>query len=365
MTLRRARSPIRLDRKPIDLRLRHVWTIARASSAVKRNVLTRIAHGGIEGLGEAAPNARYGEDAGSVLKGLERLAPLLGDDPSRLEEIDGRLEAALPDGRAARASIDIALHDWIGKKQGVPLYRLFGADPSRAPLTSMSIGIDDIPVMQEKVREAAGFKILKIKVGLDNDREILEGIRRVTDVPLYVDANEGWKDPRAAVERIRWMQSLGVVLVEQPLPAADLDGARFIRDRVDLPIIADEAALTVDDIPALARAFDGINVKVQKSGGLRMARRMIERARSLGMKVLLGCMVETSLGITAAAHLSPLADFADLDGHRLIEDDPFRGVLIREGRLVLPERPGLGVLGAWWAGSRGQDDQSPKEIDCR
>jgi len=347
VTRKRARSPIRLDWTPIDLKLRHAWTIARGTSVVKRNVLTRIAHGGIEGLGEAAPNARYGEDAASVLRSLERLAPLLGDDPTRPEEIAVRLEAELPDRRAARASIDIALYDWIGKQQGVPLHRLFGADPARAPLTSMSIGIDDIPVMQEKIREAAGFKILKIKVGLDNDRKILEGIRRVTDVPLYVDANEGWKDPRSAVETIRWMQGMGVVLVEQPLPAADLDGVRFIRDRVDLPIIADEAALTVDDIAPLARAFDGINVKLQKSGGLLMARRMIERARSLGLKVLLGCMIETSLGITAAAHLSPLADFADLDGHLLIEDDPFRGVLIREGRLVLPDGPGLGILGTW------------------
>jgi len=342
-----ARSPIRLEWKPIDLKLRHDWTIARGSSAVKRNVLTRITHGGIEGLGEAAPNARYREDAGSVLKALERLAPLLGDDASCTEEIVVRLETVLPDGPAARASIDIALHDWIGKKQGVPLYRLFGADPARAPLTSMSIGIDDVPVMQERAREAAAFKILKIKVGRDNDREILEGIRMVTDVPLYVDANEGWKDPRAAVEMIGWMKSMGVVLVEQPLPAADLDGARFLRDRVDLPIIADEAALALDDIAPLAQAFDGINVKLQKSGGLRMARRMIERARSLGMKVMLGCMVETSLGITAAAHLSPLADFADLDGHQLIEDDPFQGVLIRDGRLVLPDRPGLGILGTW------------------
>ena len=347
MTRRRVLPPIRLDRKEIELRLRHPWTIARASSAVKHNILTRIAHGGIEGLGEAAPNARYGEDAGTVLKALDVLAPLLGDDPSRLDEIGDRLEAALPGHPAARASIDIALHDWIGKKEGVPLYRLFGADPARAPLTSMSIGIDDIPVMQEKARRAAEFKILKIKVGLRNDREILAGIRRVTDAPLYVDANEGWAAPRAAVEMIRWMKGMGVVLVEQPLPAADLDGARFIRDRVDLPIIADEAVLTVDDIPLLASAFDGINVKLQKSGGLRTARRMIESARSLGMKVLLGCMVETSLGITAAAHLSPLVDFADLDGNQLIEGDPFAGVLVRDGRLVLPDRPGLGIQGTW------------------
>ena len=339
--------PIHLDRKRVELALRHTWTIARTSSAVRHNVLTRVVHGGIEGYGEAAPNVRYGEDADSVLKALDTVAPLLGDDPSRFEEIIDRLDAALPDHPAARASIDIALHDWIGKREGVPLFRRFGADPEKTPLTSMSIGIDTIPVMQDKARKAAGFKILKIKVGRDNDREIIEGIREVTDAPLYVDANEGWKDPQRVVEMIRWMEGMGVVLLEQPLPAADLHGARYIRDRVDLPIFADEAVLTVDDIPSLASAFDGINVKLQKSGGLRMARRMIDRARSLGMKVLLGCMVETSVGITAAAHLSPLVDFADLDGNLLIAGDPFRGVLVREGRLVLPDRPGLGIVGSW------------------
>jgi L-alanine-DL-glutamate epimerase-like enolase superfamily enzyme len=341
------RPPIRLDRRKVELRLRHTWTIARSSSRVKLNVLTRVAHGGIEGYGEAAPNVRYKEDAGSVLQALDRVAPALGDDPRRFDEIIDRVEAALPDHHAARASIDIALYDWIGKKEGVPLYRLLGADPEKAPLTSMSIGIDEIPVMQEKVREAAGFKVLKIKVGLSDDRGILEGIRKVTDLPLYVDANEGWKDPKQAVEMIKRLEGMGVALLEQPLPAADLEGAKYVRDRVDMPIFADEAVLTVNDIPPLEGAFDGINIKLQKSGGLRMARRMIEKARSLGMKVMLGCMVETSVGITAAAHLSPLVDFADLDGNLLIGNDPFRGAGVKDGRLVLPDRPGLGLEGTW------------------
>ncbi|MBI1950829.1 MAG: dipeptide epimerase [Acidobacteria bacterium] len=340
-------SRILLDRRPVELKLRHPWTIARNSSRVKRNVLTRLEHGGVEGYGEAAPNPRYREDAASVLRALDIMEPLLGDDPARRDEILDRVEAALPGDPAARASIDIALHDWAGRQAGVPLYRLLGADPGKTPLTSMSIGIDDVAVMQQKVREAGDAPILKIKVGLKNDREIIEGIRRVTDRPLYVDVNEGWKDEAQAVETIGWMAGMGVVLVEQPLPAADLEGARRVRERVDLPIFADEAVLGPHDIPRLAGAFDGINVKLQKAGGLRAARRLIEAARGAGLKVMLGCMIETSIGITAAAHLSPVADLADLDGNLLVADDPFQGARVCEGRLILPDRPGIGILGEW------------------
>ena len=341
------REAVRLERRRVDLTLRHPWTIARSSNTIKSNVLVRLSHGDVVGLGEAAPNVRYQEDWQTVLATLERLEPLLGDDPSRYPEVLDRLERALPGNRAAKAAIDIAFHDLIGRQNGVPLCRMLGADPARAPLTSFSIGLDTIPVMQRKVREAADFPILKIKVGLKDDRAVLEGIRRVTDKPLYVDANEGWNDPKRAVEMIRWMEGMGVVLVEQPLPAADVDGAKRVRDQVSTPIFADEAALTASDIPRLAPAYDGVNVKLQKSGGLRMARRMIDAARARGMKVLLGCMIETSIGITAAAHLSPLADHADLDGNLLIAADPFRGVTIHEGRPVIPAGPGLGVLGAW------------------
>jgi L-alanine-DL-glutamate epimerase-like enolase superfamily enzyme len=340
-------AAIRLERRKVDLQLKHTWTTARNASTVKANVLVRLSHDGVEGLGEAAPNVRYGEDWRTVMAALDRVGPLLGDDPSDHEAIIDRLAAAVPGNHAARAAVDIALHDRAARQEGVPLCRLLGADPGRAPHTSFSIGIDDVEAVQAKVAEANAFTILKIKVGPANARAILEGVRAVTDKPLYVDGNEGWKSAKQAVETIRWMKGMGVVLVEQPLPAADLDGARYLRDHVDLPIFADEAVLTVDDIPRLASTFDGVNIKLQKSGGLRMARRMIDAARALGMKVMLGCMVETSVGITAAAHLSPLVDHADLDGNLLIANDPFRGVTVRDGRLVLPDRPGLGLEGGW------------------
>jgi len=339
---------MQLERRRVDLVLRHAWTIARGTSTAKTNVLVRLSReGGLSGLGEAAPNARYHEDWRTVLAALDRIEPLLGDDPEGYEAAIDRVEASIPGHPAARAAVDIALHDLTARSRGMPLHRMLGAGLATAPLTSFSIGIDEIAVMQEKVREAAGFRILKIKLGAPNDREILEGIRAVTDKSLYVDANEGWAEPRQAIEMIRWLEGMGVVLVEQPLPAADLEGAKRVRDQVSMPIFADEAALTVDDLPRLAQAYDGVNIKLQKSGGLRMARRMIEAARSLKLKVMLGCMIETSIGITAAAHLAPLADHADLDGHLLIGNDPFRGALLKDGRIVPPDGPGLGVQGDW------------------
>jgi L-alanine-DL-glutamate epimerase-like enolase superfamily enzyme len=337
----------RLERRPLGLPLRHAWTIARGSSASKTNVVVRVSQGGLAGLGEAAPNARYKEDWRSVMACLDRIEPLLGDDLSDWAGILDRIEAALPDGHAARAAVDIALHDLAAQRDGMPLWRLMGADPSSMPRTSFSIGLDAIPVMQQKVREAAAFPILKVKLGSDDDRAVVEGIRAVTDKPLYVDANEGWRDPERAIAMIGWLAGMGVTLVEQPLPAADLEGARRVRAGSRLPIYADEAALRVADVGRIHDAYDGINIKVQKSGGLRPARRMLEAARERGMQVMIGCMIETSIGITAAAHLAPLFDQADLDGNLLLAADPFRGAVVRDGRLLLTDRPGLGVEGGW------------------
>jgi len=237
----------------------------------------------------------------------------------------------------------MALLDWVGRRFHAPLYRLLGLDRSKTPITTFSIGIDEPEVIEQKVREAEGFPVLKIKVGLDNDAEILAAVRRVTGKPLRVDANEGWRDKEQALERIRWLQGMGVELVEQPLPAAMLEETAWLRGRVDIPIIADEAVHRARDIPKVAGAYDGVNIKLMKAGGLQEAIRMIHVARALDMKVMLGCMIESSVAISAAAHLSPLVDYADLDGNLLIARDPFVGVAVDQGRLILNDLPGLGI----------------------
>lgn len=334
---------LRMTRSALPLTLRETWTIARNSSTGKTNVLVRLEEGGIEGLGEAAPNPRYGEDWLSVIAAVDAMQPLLAPGAARYEEILDRLAAAAPAAPAARAAIDMALHDLAGRRAGIPVWQLLGADPARMPVTSYSIGIDSPAVVRAKARAAAGFAVLKVKAGLPDDRLRIEAVRAETDRPLIVDANEGWRDREQALGMIEWLAGLGVTLVEQPLPAGDRDGARWLHERSPLPIVADEAVLAEDELDTLAGAYDGVNIKLQKAGGLRAAHRMIERARGLGLEVMLGCMIESSLGITAAAHLAPLADRADLDGNLLLEGDPFLGAGIEGSRLRLPEGPGLGV----------------------
>lgn len=341
---------LRLAIEPLDLKLREPWRIARGTSTLKANVLVRLAadggggaRDGDIGLGEAAPNVRYGENAGTVVAALDRLAPLVRSVPADWSGLLDRLSGLEPRHPAARAALDIAIHDLAARRHGIPVHRMIGASPGRMPETSYSIGLDIVPEMQRKARAAAGFPILKIKLDGRDDRAVVEGVREVTDRPLVVDVNEAWHDPEHAVGMIRWLAGMGVMLVEQPLPAADLDGARMVRARSVLPIFADEAVLQPADLPALREAYDGINVKVQKSGGLRPALRLIEAARRLGFQIMIGCMIESSLGITAAAHLAPFADRADLDGSLLLADDPFTGAVIDRGTITLPGGPGLGV----------------------
>ncbi len=326
------------------LTLRHTWTISRNSSDFKDNVFVCIERDGVQGWGEAAPNVRYAESAAQTLVVLERARSLFAsNDWFDYVDLREKWESITKGQSCAGAALDMAVLDWVGRKLGVPLYRLFGLDRAKTPITTFSIGIDTPEVVRQKVREAADFPILKIKVGRDNDAEILAAVRDVTDRPLRVDANEGWRDKTVALEKIHWLQGLGVELIEQPLPADMLDETAWLRERVDIPIIADEAVKHAADIPKLARAYDGINIKLMKAGGIQEAIRMIHVARALGMKVMLGCMIASSVAISAAAHLSPLVDYADLDGHLLIANDPFAGVTVEQGKLVLSERPGLGV----------------------
>ncbi len=334
-----------ISARSMRLNLVNTWTTVMSSSDYRDTLGVTVRSGGIEGIGEGAPIVRYGESAAqgmAIVKGLEGL--FAGAHLTQYAKVLDRVFAKVDGAWATKAAIDIALHDWVGKKLGVPLWKMWGLDKSDAPVTTFSIGIDKAEVIRRKVREAAAYPVLKIKVGLSNDEEVIEAVRSETKKPLRVDANEGWKSVDEAVRKIKWLEKQGVEFIEQPLPASMLAETGEVRKRVDMPILADECCLHPEDIPRIAPYFDGINVKVDKSGGLRQAMRMIEMGRALKLKVMCGCMVSSWLAITAAAQLSPLIDYADLDGNLLIRNDPYEGVRVVDGKLVLPDRPGVGVV---------------------
>jgi L-alanine-DL-glutamate epimerase-like enolase superfamily enzyme len=336
-----------LETRIVRLKLRHTWTTVMSSSEYRDTLQVRFTHEGITGVGEGAPIARYQESAESAQQAVDSVRDLLTQgDPWQFEKLMAEIFRRVPGQYAAKAALDIALMDWVGQKLGVPLYRYFGLDPRDAPVTTFSIGIDTPEITRQKVHEAAPFPVLKIKVGLATDEATIAAVRSVTNKPLRVDANEGWRDKEEAARKINWLASQGVEFVEQPLPAAMLEEMRWVRSRVHIPIIADEACLHPADIPPLINAYDGVNIKLDKCGGMLEAFRMIQVARSLGMKTMLGCMISSSVAVTAAAHLSPLVDYADLDGNLLIANDPYSGVQVKEGKLILPDRPGLGLLPA-------------------
>jgi L-alanine-DL-glutamate epimerase-like enolase superfamily enzyme len=342
-------SPIRLAREPLDLRLSVPWTISRGTRRVAENVLVRLrwtAPDGrdLQGLGEAAPYAYYGELRATVEACLDAFAPLLGDDPFALDVVLDALDAKVKHNPAAKAAVDLALHDLAGKALGVPLWKLWGLDPSRGPLTSYSIGLDEPAAMAKKVRDAATFPMLKIKLGTPRDLDIMHAVREAgPDRRLIVDANTAWT-PKHAVRMIHDLVAFGVEMVEQPVAAGNLEGLRYVRERSALPIVADESCATEEDVVRLVGCVDGINVKLMKCGGLRRARRVIEVARAHHLLVMCGCLIESALSITAASHLVPLLDYTDLDGNLLVADDPFAGVRCEAGRLILPTGPGLGVV---------------------
>ncbi|MGH7700314.1 MAG: dipeptide epimerase [Gemmatimonadales bacterium] len=334
---------LKLAADVLTLTTRHPFIIARGGQREYRVVWVRLTDAdGLEGWGEADPSAYYGETADTVLAALDRLAPHLPTEPFALEAAEARFAEAVPKNAAARAALSAALHDLVGKRLGVPLYRLWGLDPARVPVSSFTIGLDAPEKMGAKVAEAAPYPVLKIKLGTERDEEILRAIRAVTDKPLRVDANAGWTRERAHA-MLPLLKAHGVEFLEQPLAPDDLEGLAALRRAGVLPVVVDESCLVAADIPRVAGAVDGINIKLAKCGSLREALRMIATARAHGLFVMLGCMVETSLGITAAAHLAPLVDAADLDGAALITNDPFAGATIDGGRIRLPDAPGLGA----------------------
>ncbi len=332
-----------LSFKPYELQLKHAFTLATSSRTTTPVMITKLEYDGYTGWGEASMPPYLGESHKTADEFLSRVDLSVFSDPFLAEDILDYVDSIAPGNYAAKASVDIALHDLLGKILGIPLYKLWGLDPVKTPNTSFTIGIDTPEVVRQKVTEASGFRILKVKLGGGNDKEMINTVREMTDVPLCVDVNQGWKDRKEALDMVFWLKEKGVVFVEQPFNREDRDNSAWLTANSPLPIIADEAVQRLRDLTELKGVFSGVNIKLMKCTGLREAWKMINYARAVGMTVMLGCMTETSCGISAAAQLSPLVDFADLDGNLLISNDIFEGVKVVEGKITLPEKPGIGV----------------------
>ena len=334
---------LKLSFKPNELKLRHAFNLARNSRTTTPDVLVQLEYDGIVGYGEASMPPYLGESIESVTKFLGNLDLGQFNDPFRIEEILSYVDGTAPDNRAAKASVDIALHDLLGKIMGQPWYKIWGLSPEKTPNTSFTIGIDKADVVRQKVDEAAPYKVIKVKMGLDNDKELVEIIRSKTDKPLCVDANQGWTDKEKALDMCHWLKERGCMFVEQPFDKKMIDETAWLRERSPLPIIADEFCQRIPDVMRAYQVYDGINIKLMKSTGLHEAYKMAVLAKSLGMKLMIGCMTETSCAISAAAQLAPMADWADLDGNLLIANDSFDGVKVVDGKITLTDKPGIGA----------------------
>ena len=337
-----------LTYEPFTGELRHAFGISTNTRTTTPIVLTRITLDGKTGYGEAALPPYLPETQQSVCAFLKLAEPVIAScsQPLNLDSIMQQVNALAPGNHAAKASIDIALHDLYGKLLDQPLWQLWSIDPHATPCTSYTIGYDaSDSVVLLKVREAEWAKILKVKLGREEaeDKRMINLIRSISDKPIYVDANQGWLTKEHALKMCQWLEQQGVVLVEQPMPKQMNEEHRWLCERVEMPIIADEACQTYDDVAGLQPYYDGINIKLMKCGGVAQARKMIALARELGMQVMIGCMTETSAGISAATTLSALVDYADLDGHVLLGNDPYEGIQIVEGKLTLVNKPGTGV----------------------
>ena len=333
-----------LTYRPYTLELKHVFTIATNSRTTTPIVLTQIEYNGIIGFGEASMPPYLGETHESVLAFLSKVDLSKYENPFDLETILNDIDAIALGNTAAKASVDIALHDLVGKIMNQPWYNIWGYNSNKTPFTSFTIGIDTPDVVRQKTKEAEEFKILKVKLGRDTDKEIIETIRSVTDKPITSDVNQGWTNKESALEMVHWLKEHGVVMVEQPMPKESVDDLAWLTERSPLPIIGDEGVRRLVDVKKAVGVYHGINIKLMKSTGMREAQKMLTLARSLGMKVMLGCMTETSCAISAASHLSPMVDWADLDGALLIKNDYFDGTKIFNGKVTLMDRPGIGVI---------------------
>ena len=339
---------MKLSHQTIELNPTHPFVIARGGYAHHRNVIVRlIDDDGLEGFGEAAPNRYYGESVSTVISALAQFKPVLERaDPFSIETIESHLNRVLRGNASAKSAVSSALHDLLGKRLALPIYKLWGLDASTTPQSSFTIAIAENHELERRVVEAKDYPILKIKLGTDRDMEIVRIIREAgPEKRLRVDANAAWT-AKHAVRMSDFLVEHGVEMLEQPVAANDVEGLRFVRKRSKLPIFADESCLVSTDIARLAGAVDGINIKLAKCGSLREALRMVHTARALDMQVMAGCMIESSLGISAIAQISPLLDFADFDGAALLSNDPFHGTSIAGGSIRLSDGPGLGATPA-------------------
>jgi L-alanine-DL-glutamate epimerase-like enolase superfamily enzyme len=339
-----AGKKMKLSFRPYDLQLRHVFTIANFSRTTTPVVLTEIEYDGVTGYGEASLPPYLGETQSSVMDFLKKVNLDQFASPFELDDILTYVDKIAENNTAAKAAIDIALHDLVGKIMGQPWHKIWGLDKSKAPSTTFTIGIDTAEVVKEKTREAAPlYNILKVKLGRDNDREMIEAIRTVTDKPIAIDANQGWGDKHYALDMIHWLKERGIVMIEQPLSKHRLDDNAWVTERSPLPVFADESFQRLTDVLKLKGAFTGVNIKLMKCTGMREAWKILTVARAAGMDVMVGCMTETSCAISAATQLSPAVDWADLDGNLLISNDIYQGATVVNGKLTLNDLPGIGI----------------------
>ena len=329
---------------PYELKLKHVFTVASYSRTTTPDVQVEIEYEGVTGYGEASMPPYLGQTVDTVMAFLRKVDLEQFSDPFGLEDILAYVDSLSPGDTAAKAAVDIALHDLVGKLLGAPWYKIWGLNIEKTLSTTFTIGIDTPDVVRGKTREVAGqFNILKVKLGRDNDKEMIRTIRSVSALPIAVDANQGWSDRQYALDMIHWLKEQGIVMIEQPMPKEQLDDIAWITQQSPLPVFADESLQRLNDVTALKGAFTGINIKLMKCTGMREAWKMVTLARALDMKVMVGCMTETSCAVSAAAQLSPVVDFADLDGNLLISNDRFKGMEVINGKITLNDLPGIGV----------------------
>ena len=337
-------AKMKLRFSPYELKLRHVFTVATYSRTTTPDIQVEIEYDGLIGYGEASMPPYLGQTVESVTNFLQKVDLEQFSDPCQLEDILTYVDSLAPGDTAAKAAVDIALHDLVGKIIGAPWHRIWGLNKEKAPSTTFTIGIDTAEVVKQKTQECANqFNILKVKLGRENDKEMIETIRSVTNLPIAVDVNQGWKDRQMALDMILWLKEKGIVMVGQPMPKEQLDDIAWVTEQSPLPIFADESIQRLKDIRNVEGAFTGINIKLMKCTGMREAWKMLNYARARNMKVMIGCMTETSCAVSAAAQLSPAVDFADLDGNLLIANDRFKGMTVEKGRITLNDEPGLGL----------------------